>query len=247
MRRVLNMFWIFAAFFLLPVIFLTVEMVQLYNYNGILKRGIEVEAEVVPNSMSSSTSSNGESFYSVAFTFVDEEGIEHRGRTSESYTYEFANLLEDGGTILIKYDPKTFDAVESNYDSSMDKGGQIVKILFFAFFAVDFVLWAVAITLTVKKVKRYRIAMTGTKYSAEVISIDSNVRVNGVDKYKITFTWTSENGEFTDTTPSNYTFHQAYALQLQKHIEIRAVGNKGVIMTQPNLEYLREMPDHNNY
>ncbi len=238
-----NFLAIFAIFFAIPVIALgALAFGNSVNYKDILNNGIETQAEVLEHTYRSSLEVNGVPYYRIDFEFVDENGHSHIGTTSETFTYYEITQLCERGVITIKYDPKTFDAIEASYNSSEDTGKNTMLIFFFVFGGVDVLLWVAVVKTGINNIKNAKIAKTGKDYTATVTHINSNVTVNHVPKFKVHYTWVGENGvTMSGSSSSIYSRYEAEALERAGNIQIKAEGKRSVIMTTP------DMCQHNHY
>ena len=110
--------------------------------------------------------------------------MEHQGKTSSSFTYSQIMAINQQGTILIKYDPNTFDSVESSYQIN-----KIETIIFYVLLFVD-VAFIIAniVTFLITKNKE-KIAISGKEYTAEFVAYKSNLSVNNLKLYNIVYTW----------------------------------------------------------
>jgi len=230
-----NFFIWFAVAFLIPVVIIGVFLFAgPVKHEQLLKTGIETTAYIKPSTYSTNTTVMGEEMYSVGYYFYDEHGDMHDGRTSESYTYsEIRNIIKKD-TILIKYDPNTFDSVEAFYNPSHDTE-KIILIVFMSLFGlVDLILWGTAIKKGIYNIRSAYAIKNGQTYRAMVTDYRTNMTVNDKRLYKIQYTWKDSNGDIQSTwSPSEYSMDQAIALKEAQTIEIKAIGNKSAIITNP--------------
>lgn len=224
---------VFAAFFSLPSIFMFGSFTSHFKYQGILANGVSTEATIIVGSYSSNVEVNDVDYYSIEFEFSDEDGQKHRGRTSPAFTYYEIKQLESAGTIIIKYDPNTFEAIEATY--SLSAGGNSGTIIIFSIFTViDLILWGVTIAMIVKEIKKKKIAKDGHEYTAAFVSCAVGVTVNGVPHYYISYSWTDHNGNFREgKSGSDYTYREAKAFEMSQNFQIKATGDDSVIITSP--------------
>ncbi len=238
-----NFLAIFAIFFAIPVIaFGALAFGNSVNYKDILNNGIETQAEVLEHTYRSSLEVNGVPYYRIDFEFVDENGHSHIGTTSETFTYYEITQLCERGVITIKYDPRSFDAIEASYSPSEDTGKNAMLIFFFVFGGVDVLLWVAVVKTGINNIKNAKVAKSGKDYTATVTHINSNVSVNHVPKFKVHYTWVGENGAtMSGSSSSIYSRYEAEALERAGNIQIKAEGKRSVIMTTP------DMCQHNHY
>lgn len=241
-----NFMLIFAVCFAIPVVvLLCFTFADRTDYKSILENGVETTGYIVENSATSSTSINDVSYYSIKYYFKDENLNEHSGKTSESYTYYEVSQMEKKGTILIKYDPRTFDSIEANYDPSKDEGTNILWLFLVIFGIIDIVLWVVVIKVGKHNLILAKVEREGKEYSANVTGITTNLVVNGVHKYKVHYTWIGDSGlTMEGSSTSKYYYDEAAVLERAKSITIKAIGKNSVIMTTPDM-CLNE--HYNNY
>lgn len=235
-----TIFAVFVAFFAIALSYAAFG--NRVDYEHILANGIETEAEVLENTSRSTLVVNDVEYYMVDFEFVDENGHSHIGTTSETFTYfEMAKLCERG-VITIKYDPRTFEAIEASYDPSADNGKNVISILAWVFCGIDAVLWFFVIKTGIKNIRDKKLAENGREYTAKVSYIKSTLTVNNVPKYKVFYTWVGENGgTMSGSSSSIYNRDEAEALERAGAIQIKAEGKHSVIITTP------DMCQHNHF
>lgn len=240
-----NFLLIFAFVFLIPAIILGVILFKTPNYENIITNGIETKAEVIPNSAKSNVEVNGINYYYVEFQFTIDE-LTYKGKTTSSYTIHEAVELEEIGVIRIKYDPKTFESVEADYNPSLDKGGTTTLILFIAFGLADLILWIISAIRIYINYTADKIIKHGIEYTAVVNNIGSAIVENRVPKYYIEYSWQNELGEtISNKSPSIYNEQQAFEMKNAKYIIIRTIGKKSVIMDIKHSISLQERMDIN--
>ena len=246
-----NFFLIFAIAFAIPVVIVGVFFFQNIGYANIARNGIETTGYIIPDSYYSNLSINDVNYYHVKYYFYDQNGNECYGRTSDAYLYYDVLDLEEIGTIKIKYDPKSLDSIEATFDLFKD-GSTIVFIIILAVFGtVDVVFWVISIKTFLNNLALIKVEKYGTEYNAVVSHIHSNLKVNGVHKFKVYYSWTNEMGQTcSGASQSKYYFDQAKALEDIKNIRIRAIGNKSYIVTDPDTAYVNyenSTNDHIDY
>ncbi len=231
-----NMFFVFAAFFAIPVIVLIFALSGYSSFDNVVANGIRVRAEVIENSASSSTTINGVAYYDIAFEFKDENGETHRGRTSDAYTYSEILDLEEAGYLYIKYDPETFEAVQADYNPYSDST-KIMLLVFLAVFGIaDMVFWIIVVKRILKNVRLDKVEKSGKEYTAQVTGYSSNTTVNGVAKYKVFYSWVGDEGEEKyGVTDSEYNYDVAAAYHRNKYITIKAIGLDSIIVSKPDM------------
>lgn len=108
-----------------------------------------------------------------------------------------------------------------------------IGILIFAFF--DIILWALFFSGVVKSVRNKRVITNGTEFTATFVSFGSNVAVNNVPMFYITYTWKNEQGEQKEgKSSSDYTIHEAEAFEKAKNFKIKVLGKHSAIITKPS-------------
>lgn len=232
-----NSLFVFAAFFAIPVVVLFFVLFgNNVDYNYILKNGIKTEATPIEHSESTTTTVNGTEYYSIEYYFYDENNIKHYGETSESFTHVEIYQIIKRGSIVIKYDPMSFESIEADYDESKDTGKNVSIIFLVVFCVVEIVLWYFVVRKAMKNIREVKITNNGQEYTATVTHISTNLMVNGVQMYKVHYTWVGETGEtISSASDSVYQIHQAEALERAKRITIKAIGKKSIIMTNPDM------------
>ncbi len=224
----------FAIFFLIPPMLLVGQVGNHFKYQNILTNGIETEATVLPDTEASNVEINDIPYYSFEFSFVDQNGDTHIGRTSVSFTISEVGLYEKMGTITIKYNPKTFDAIESSYSFSNSEGVRALVIIAVVFGVVDCIFWGVVIFLIRKLVRREKIKEEGKEYTADFLEFSTNTRVNGRSMYKISYIWTDEKGNtHNGTSPSDYYYNEALAFEAACTFKIKAKDGDSVVISTP--------------
>lgn len=238
-----NFLMIFAVAFAIPVLILSIFIFSdNTDYDDLLKNGIETTGYVIENSATTTTTVNDVPYYSIKYYFRDENLNEHEGRTSESYTYWEITQMEKRGTIVIKYDPKTFDSIEANYDPSEDVGRNTLWIFFAIFGLADVIMWVFVVKAGIHNLLLAKVEKEGKEYSATVTGISSSLVVNGVPKYKVSYTWIGDGGvSISGSSTSQYLYGEAAALESAGTITIKAIGKDSVIITTP------DMCLHNHY
>ena len=238
-----NFFLIFAIAFAIPVAIISFFFAQNINYAYIAANGIETTGYVIPDSYWSNLSINDVDYYHVEYYFYDDYGITYYGKTSDAYLYYEVLQLEDIGEISIKYDPNTFDSIESTFDLFKDGTTLIFIIFLVAFGIADIIFWVISIKTIKNNIALINVEKSGTEYDAVVTHINTNLTVNGVEKFKVYYTWKNEMGqEFSGSSNSKYVYYQAKNLEDLKNIRIKAIGNKSYILTDPDSIHI----DHNN-
>ena len=225
-------FLIFAVAFMIPSIVCGVFLSKYFENKSIVSNGIETEAKVVKGSYSSSLTVNGVSYYSIQFEFYDEKGEIHFGKTSEAFTIAEVRHLEEFGYITIKYDSKTFKAIEASY--SIGEGDKLLFILCGVFTPVDLGFWCAVICLLVKEIRIGKLEKNGEEYEATMLSYGSNLQVNNIPMYFVTYYWINDKGEHKEgKSRSVFTHHEVLMLEEAKTFKIKARGDLSVIVSTP--------------
>ena len=111
------------------------------------------------------------------------------------------------------------------------------------FIAVDLMLWAVFFSGIVKSIKHKKIAKKGTEFTAKFVSYASNVAVNNVPMFYISYTWQNEYGEQKEgKSASDYTIHEAEAFEKAKKFKIKVLKNDSIIVTKAS-ELIAKLKD----
>ena len=226
---------IFAIFFLIPVILLGTSFTDDIKYRNVLENGIEAEATILKSSSSSNITINEVDYYSIGYVFLDENGEEHRGRTSATYDYYEISKIAKNETIKIKYLPDTFESVECDYGKNGMTASSGVMLIVIIFGVVDGLLWIAAIVTIVKEFKKRAIGKKGTEYTATFMAMTSNVKVNNVPRYAISYFWKDEKGEIhEDKSGHDFSYKEALAYSNAGTFKIRAIGEDSVITSRPS-------------
>ena len=226
---------IFAIFFLIPVIVMNGMTSDHGKFQNILQNGIEVEAKIIERSQHSNIKINEVSYYYIEYIFADEDGEEHRGRTSVTYDYYEISQIAKKETIKIKYMPNTFESVESDYGKNGMTAGGGLGMIVIVFAVVDGLLWLAVIVTIIKEIKKKSISKKGTEYTATYIAMSSNVKVNNVPMYAITYCWKDEKGEIhEDKSGHDFYYKEAIAYSNAGSFKIRAIGEDSVITSRPS-------------
>ena len=226
---------LFAIFFMIPVIIMSSLVSDHGKFQNILENGIEVEATILERSSNSNISINEVDYYSIGYVFVDENGEEHRGRTSATYDYYEISQIAKKKTIKIKYLADTFDSVESDYGKNGMTAGGGIGLFVVIFGVVDGLLWVAVIVTIFKEIKKKSISKKGTEYTATYMAMSSNVKVNNVPMYAISYFWKDEKGEIhEDKSGHDFYYKEALAYSNAGTFKIRAVGEDSVITSRPS-------------
>ena len=205
------------------------------NYSNILKNGIETDGYILPESYYSNTIVNNVKYYEIGYYFYDEQSNKHEGTTSATYTYSEILEFSEMETIKIKYDPKTFDSVESSFNLYGTYTKNSIFVLgIFVFFSVLSFVWGIIIGI--KEISLVKVKRDGKEYPALVVAKTSGVVVNGVPQYRIVYTWKDELGNnITSKTRCIYTYYEALALEELGKITIKAIGKRSFVTTIPDV------------
>ena len=107
-------------------------------------------------------------------------------------------------------------------------------VLIFIF--VDLVFWGIFFAQIVKLIRTRKIEKNGTEFTATFVSYASNMSVNNVPMFYITYVWENDNGERKEgKSASEYTIHEVEAFERAKKFKIKAIGNKSIIIATPSL------------
>lgn len=239
MRGVRKVFYIFGMIFagVLLGIFGSQYFEHLDN-KKIAETGTEVEAEVTGGR--SNLSVNGTAYYYLTFRYTDlESGTLRNGTTSTRYTKAQGEAIWANGKIKIKYD-KNYNTIEADYVKTPMTNAS--KIVFFVTISVEGVLLLLLIGNIVKSVKVKQLAKTGTEATGTFINYHSNVTVNGVPKYYVTFSYTNNKGEQkTGRTETKYSYRDVEYFKNISTFPVRYNAKLAVIAEKPYARYLTEV------
>lgn len=201
-----------------------------FKYQNILKTGIETQAEIIDGNYESNLEVMGTSYYRLEYIFVDENNYKHQGKTSETFTYaDVLNFIESG-YITIKYNPKTFESIESSYHITASIRSSM--IIAGVFIVLDLGSWILAIVLVIKEFKKVRISSTGKEYDAVFVSYDSHFDITDNPMYSVSYTWKDEFGQIKNgKSGPEYSYQEARALKNAGTFNIKVVGKESVITT----------------
>ena len=116
---------------------------------------------------------------------------------------------------------------------SMGDDVPIVGILIFAFF--DILLWVLFFSGVVKSIRDKKVIKNGTEFTATFVSFASNVAVNNVPMFYISYVWQDAYGVKKEgKSSSDYTIHEAEAFERAKKFKIKVLGTHSVIITKPS-------------
>ena len=108
--------------------------------------------------------------------------------------------------------------------------GMIICIL------IDGLMWFIFFKQIISSIKHKKVEKNGTEYTATFISFESNVIVNNIPRFTITYVWENEQGERKQgKSGSDYTIMEAEAFERIKKFKIKALGNDSIIITNPAL------------
>ena len=222
-------------FILLGVILLGAALFLVPNnfskYQEIAENGITAEAKIVSNS--SDVAVNDVRYYYIRFVFEDKQGNTHEGRTSTRYTYYEVKRLSENKTIVIKYDPATYESIEANYSKSEDKKSDGLVIMKIIFIVVSLGLIGSAVASAYNAFMKNKIDKYGVEVNAQVLDMIGGTKVNGVEKFSIKYSWSDPNtGEFIEKkTTHKFTKKEAQALIDANTIRIKVLNKKSYILT----------------
>ena len=232
-----NYVLIFAILLLFVTSLIAYVSYDKLTYKTMLENGIEVEARVIQNSMTSDVTMNNVEYYYVKFLYEDENGVVHNGKTSSKFTYSQALMLERHGNIRIKYNPETFASIEADYDFSQDKSAILFLILLVIFGIASVIAWIFAIKKIIQNFKSEKVIKYVNEYTATVISIACNLTVNNVQKYYVEYVWKNESNEqIRSKSPSIYNFATAREFKNMQTIKIKELNGVSSIVSEPNYE-----------
>ena len=103
------------------------------------------------------------------------------------------------------------------------------------FLIFDLVLWGLFAWQLINNIKLKKVMKEGKEYTATFVSCSSNLRVNGVAMYNITYFWTNDMGEHMEgKSLSTYTRFEAEAFRIAKTFKIKASGKDSAIISKPS-------------
>lgn len=217
-----------------------IDITSTNKNSPLLKNGTETVATVLPDTKELVVTINNVDYYSIEYYFYAEDGTKHYGETTDTYkSYQIEELI-DKGTLLIKYDPKTFESIESSYKLDNSKNnGQIIIVLIFG--SVSALLWVLVFGVGMTNIKRLKlekkVLLEGKEYIATVSDINTTLTINGVPRYKIIYSWIGEDGRVvTGKTECKYFYQEAIDIKNNKHIIIRAIGPNSVVYKLPEVD-----------
>ena len=223
---------IFAVAFLLPPVLFIPEIIEHTNNLKLSKSGVEAVATIIPNSQTSNLTINGVPYYKIEYTFINSNGEELLGKTSQNYTYYQILNMTTKKTILIKYDPETNKSIEKNYHL-IDNTSVKFNILFVLFFGIaDLVFWIFIILSIIKLLNAKRVEKNGQEYTATFLTYKPGITINHVPHYKFTYSWQDDNGITHHAKSLNsYTYNELKAFESAGQFQIKAIGNTSTIIS----------------
>lgn len=137
-------FAIVAGFLLIAMFFMLLPSCVPSVYQDLIDHGVETEATILGGTQDSDMEIQGVKYYNIKYTFKDEKGVEHEGKTTTKYTIEKIKAMEENKTIKILYDRETFESIEA--DVKEDEGAGSVRFIPIIIMGViDIILWIIAI------------------------------------------------------------------------------------------------------
>ncbi len=244
-RRVFYIFFMIFAAVLMGVF--GSQYFEHLEYKKIAETGVEVTAQITGGR--SDVSINGVHYYYLNVRFYDKEnGDLHTGRTSTRYTKAQGEAMWANGEMLIKYNPKNYKMVEADYKASRMAGTS--KTIFFIASTVEAIMLILLLGNIAKSIKLKRLAKTGTEAIGNFLDYRSNVTVNGVPKYYITYSYTNDKGE-TKTTRSEtkYNYSEVNYFKSAKTFPVRYNAKTAVIAEKPYARNIlnEKLDDNVNY
>ena len=211
-----------AIFFIVGVAFIG-NSLSIIRYFNISANGTEYVA-IVDDIERSSGQYNDEYYGRAKVYYTDANGEEKEGYTSYYFKYHKAPKI--GSSIKIKeYEG---EIVESNFTPSAVY--TVSTIISCVFGGVGLIIIIIGVSLIIKNIKHLEIVKKGTISKGKFIRATSNVVVNGVPMFAITFSFTGEYGqEKVTTTTSRYYADEAYKLELMRNFQICVYKDEAVI------------------
>ena len=148
---------------------------MLYDgYEDLFNTGVKTEAIVDEFSYRSNSKINDVSMYYIEYSFFDENGQSHKGKTSPSYTYSEIEEIIKNEKVEIIYDSNTFESIETSYDKQkdFDYRARVVgaKMLFSVFGMVECFAIIFAFVL-IRVYFRFNVWKKGDLYNAHITKI----------------------------------------------------------------------------
>lgn len=224
----------------------------------VLQNGVETTATV--ESVYSNTKINGKPYYYIEFIYKNEKGEYITAKTNAAYTFEkLLNMnviyydtiyndyyIPENATIQIKYLGNK--AVAKDYVES--KSNSIMYIVSGIFLLFGLIAFATSISIFVKKGKYNKLLKTGVEGEGRFMSKKVGISVNREKYYKIKFSFTNENGQFTEyETDAIYRELEANVIETMKTFPIKYKGKKAIInlSNQELLDAQRNYSDSSFY
>lgn len=215
---------IFAIGILIAIIVLVDNY---YSAINLLKDGVVTDAYIIEGSEKYQGGALDQEYYSIKYFFYDENGVKHFGETTNTYILEDIIKMTDNESLKIKFDPNTFESIESSYKYTIDTLKLTACIVLSVF---DVILWVIILyDFCLYKVHN-KININGKEYTAEVLEMFSNLKVNGIDKYKIRLMWQDVKGKtIVSNTNSIYLYNEALEITTARYVKIKAIGKYAII------------------
>ena len=192
---------LFGIAFGIPLIIWIVLLGSFIKSTVIVRTGKPATADVI--AYGSNLTRNDVKMYYVDYTFLDDNGIEHSGRSSSKYTY---NQVQSMTTIEIKYD-KNFNSIEADF--KYDEQFELFILPIFGMISIGFLI-SLIVEIVNDKRDKY-LLQYGFDGEARFVDSKSNVTINGVPYHRV---WI----EYND---NNNQYHQA---KLKKMLRVEQVN-----------------------
>lgn len=222
-KNLILIFLLTAVIFFSVGLFLSRETFDNIRFLKISKQGEEYVA-IIDEIEITSASYNEVRYGRAKVYYTDKNGNEKEGFTS--YFFPIYEKPAIGSTIRIKeLDGKI---VESNYTPSDVYTVSTILTCIFGGVGILFILISSGIILT--NLNHNRIIRNGTFSHGTFIKAQTNVTINNVPMYSITFSFMGRYGqEEITTSPSRFYPDEAYKLELLKKFQICVYNNQAVI------------------
>jgi len=224
---------IIAIFLIIGAVsFVLVRSYNIKKYNNIINNGIETTATYVEGSHETTHTQMNVEYFSFEFEFFDNNGNIHIQRTKENYVDVHIRRLKNDPEITIKYDPETFEAVETTFGKGATTGGMEILIVLYVL-AMGVVI-AFAVVKVVRNFIEDKVLREGSEYLATFESYDKSSVSGGQINYKFRYSWTDILGVYHEGKSSrSYVLGDIRKFQELKGIKIKTLGKHSVILIDP--------------
>jgi len=218
---------IFTIAFMIPVVFFGLELKTFLAQKDAINNGIETTAIVYD--YSNDTTENDIPLYSLYYRFYDENGNIHEGKTSCDYLYDDVEEIMDGTKeISIKYNPDTFDSVQSSFSGKPNIALYILPI--FGLISVYFIFSMIKDVIVFNKHKK--IIKEGTRTQGQYLGYRLYHKSNSEQYYYVQYSYKDNQGVQQTTISKYFTFNSKQITMMEQKgvVDVAYLGNESTII-----------------